>query len=122
MAGDTILTITGNLVADPDLHRTPSGAVVVNFTVANTPRTFDRESGEWKDSESVYMRCSVWRDQAEHVATTLHQGDRVVVTGRLRTRKYTTSAGEARTVMEIEADEVAASLRYATAKLTRVKR
>src|SRR3954453_19630783 len=122
MAGDTTLTIIGNLTNDPELRFTPSGAAVANFTVASTPRTFDRQSNEWKDGETLFMRCSVWRDAAENVAESLQRGTRVLVSGRLRSRSYETKEGEKRTVVEMEVDEVGPSLRYATAKVAKTSR
>jgi len=122
MAGDTTITIIGNLTNDPELRFTPSGAAVANFTVASTPRQFDRQSNEWKDGETLFMRCSVWREAAENVAESLLRGMRVVVTGRLKSRSYETKEGEKRTVIELEVDEVGPSLRYATAKINRNSR
>ena len=122
MAGETVITIIGNLTNDPELRFTPSGAAVANFTVASTPRTFDRQSNEWKDGETLFMRCSVWRDAAENVAESLQRGTRVLVSGRLRSRTYDTKEGEKRTVVEMEVDEVGPSLRYATAKVNRTSR
>ncbi|NHA67134.1 single-stranded DNA-binding protein [Phycicoccus flavus] len=122
MAGDTTITIIGNLTADPELRFTPSGAAVANFTVASTPRQFDRQSNEWKDGETLFMRCSIWRDAAENVAESLHRGTRVVVSGRLKSRSYETKEGEKRTVVELEVDEVGPSLRYASAKVTKAER
>ena len=122
MAGDTIITIIGNLTGDPELRFTPSGAAVANFTVASTPRQFDRQSNEWKDGETLFMRCSVWRDAAENVAESLTRGTRVIVSGRLKSRSYETKEGEKRTVVEMEVDEVGPSLRYATAKVNRTQR
>ena len=122
MAGETVITIIGNLTNDPELRFTPSGAAVANFTVASTPRTFDRQSNEWKDSDTLFMRCSVWRDAAENVAESLQRGTRVLVSGRLRSRTYETKAGEKRTVVEMEVDEVGPSLRYATAKVAKTAR
>jgi single-strand DNA-binding protein len=122
MAGDTTLTIIGNLTNDPELRFTPSGAAVANFTVASTPRSFDRQSNEWRDGETLFMRCSVWRDAAENVAESLQRGARVVVTGRLKSRSYETKEGEKRTVVELEVDEVGPSLRYATAKVSKTSR
>lgn len=122
MAGDTIITVVGNLTADPELRFTSSGAAVASFTVASTPRTFDRQSGEWKDGEALFMRCSIWRQAAENVAESLTRGARVVVTGRLKQRSYDTREGEKRTVIELEVDEIGPSLRYATAKVNRVSR
>ncbi len=122
MAGDTTLTIIGNLTGDPELRFTPSGAAVANFTVASTPRMYDRTSGEWKDGETLFMRCSVWRDAAENVAESLGRGTRVVVSGRLKSRSYETKEGEKRTVIELEVDEIGPSLRYASAKITKTQR
>ena len=122
MAGDTIITVIGNLTGDPELRFTPSGAAVANFTVASTPRTFDRQSNEWKDGETLFMRCSVWRDAAENVAESLTKGTRVIVSGRLKPRSYETKEGEKRTVVEMEVDEIGPSLRYATAKVNRTQR
>jgi len=122
MAGDTVITVIGNLTADPELRFTPSGAAVANFTVASTPRMFDRQSGEWKDGEALFMRCNIWRQAAENVAESLTRGMRVVVSGRLRQRSYETREGEKRTVVEMEVDEIGPSLRYATAKVNKVSR
>ena len=122
MSAETVITVVGNLTADPDLRFTSSGAPVVNFTVASTPRTFDRQTGEWKDQETLFLRCSTWRQAAENVAETLTRGMRVMVQGRLRQRSFETREGEKRTVIQMEADEVAASLRYATAKVNKVSR
>ena len=122
MAGDTIITVIGNITGDPELRFTPSGAAVANFTVASTPRQFDRQSNEWKDGETLFMRCSVWRDAAENVAASLARGTRVIVSGRLKSRSYETKEGEKRTVVEMEVDEVGPSLRYATAKVNRTQR
>ena len=119
MAGETIITLVGNLTADPELRFTPSGAPVANFTVASTPRTFDRATSEWKDGDAMFINCSVWRQAAENVAETLTKGMRVIVQGRLKSRSYETREGERRTVFEIEVDEVGPSLRYATAKVNR---
>jgi len=119
MAGETTITLVGNLTADPDLRFTPSGAAVANFTVASTPRTFDRASQEWKDGEAMFINCAAWRNLAENVAESLQKGSRVIVTGRLRSRSYEGREGDRRTVFEIEVDEIGPSLRYATAKLTR---
>ena len=119
MAGDTVVTLVGNLTADPELRFTPSGAAVAGFTVASTPRTFDRQANEWKDGETLFMRCSVWRDAAENVAESLQRGTRVLVTGRLKSRSYETKEGEKRTVVELDVDEVGPSLKYATAKVYR---
>ena len=122
MAGDTVITVIGNLTADPELRFTPSGAAVANFTVASTPRAFDRQSGEWKDLEALFLRCNVWRQAAENVAETLTRGARVIVSGRLKQRSFETREGEKRTVVELEVDEIGPSLRYATAKVNKVSR
>ncbi|GIG26581.1 single-stranded DNA-binding protein [Cellulomonas denverensis] len=122
MAGDTVITVVGNLTADPELRFTPSGAAVANFTVASTPRTFDRQSNEWKDGDTLFLRCSIWREAAENVAESLTKGTRVIVQGRLVQRSYETREGEKRTVYEMQVDEVGPSLRYASAKLTRTQR
>ncbi|RZS91158.1 single-strand binding protein [Motilibacter rhizosphaerae] len=122
MAGDTVVTIVGNLTGDPELRFTPSGAAVANFTVASTPRQFDRQSNEWKDQETLFMRCSVWRQAAENVAESLQRGTRVIVTGRLKSRSYETKEGEKRTVVELEVDEIGPSLRSATTKVNRTSR
>ena len=122
MAGDTVITVVGNLTADPELRFTPSGAAVANFTVASTPRTFDRQSGEWKDGEALFLRCNIWRQAAENVAETLTRGARVVVQGRLKQRSFETREGEKRTVIELDVDEIGPSLRYATAKVDKVSR
>ena len=122
MAGDTQITVVGNLVDDPELRFTPSGAAVANFRIASTPRTFDRKTNEWKDGEALFLSCSVWRQAAENVAESLQKGMRVVVQGNLRSRQYETREGEKRTVFEIQVDEVGPSLRYATAKVTRTQR
>ena len=122
MAGETVITVVGNLVDDPELRFTPSGAAVANFRVASTPRTFDKQTNEWKDGDSLFLSCSVWRQAAENVAESLQRGMRVVVQGRLKARTYETREGEKRTVFEIEVDEVGPSLKYATAKVTRTTR
>ena len=122
MAGETLITVVGNLTSDPELRFTPSGSAVANFTIASTPRTFDRQSNEWKDGETLFLRASVWREAAENVAETLTKGTRVVAQGRLKSRSYDTKEGEKRTVMELEVDEVGPSLRYASAKVTRTQR
>ncbi|HET9656655.1 MAG TPA: single-stranded DNA-binding protein [Kineosporiaceae bacterium] len=122
MAGETVITIIGNLTGDPELRFTPSGAAVANFTVASTPRTFDKQSNEWKDGEALFMRCSVWREAAENVAESLQRGARVMVVGRLRSRSYETKEGEKRTVVELDVDEVGPSLKYATAKVVKAAR
>jgi single-strand DNA-binding protein len=122
MAGETVITIVGNLVDDPELRFTPSGAAVANFRIASTPRTFDRQTNEWKDGEALFLSCSVWRQAAENVAESLQKGMRVVVQGRLKQRSYETREGERRTVVELDVDEVGPSLKYATAKVTRASR
>jgi single-strand DNA-binding protein len=122
MAGETVITVIGNLTGDPELRFTPSGAAVANFTVASTPRTFDRQSNEWKDGETLFMRCSIWREAAENVAESLTKGTRVIAQGRLVQRSYETREGEKRTVVELQVDEIGPSLRYATAKVTRAQR
>jgi len=122
MAGDTVITVIGNLTSDPELRFTPSGAAVANFTVASTPRTLDKQSGEWKDGEALFLRCNIWRQAAENVAESLTRGARVVVQGRLKQRSFETKEGEKRTVVEIEVDEIGPSLRYATAKVNKVSR
>jgi single-strand DNA-binding protein len=122
MAGDTIITVIGNLTADPELRFTQSGAAVANFTVASTPRTLDRASGEWKDGEALFLRCNIWRQAAENVAESLTRGARVIVSGRLKQRSFETREGEKRTVVELEVDEIGPSLRYATAKINKVAR
>ena len=122
MAGETVITVIGNLTADPELRFTPSGAAVASFTVASTPRTLDRQTGEWKDGEALFLRCSIWRQAAENTAESLTRGLRVIVSGRLRQRSYETREGEKRTVVEMEVDEVGPSLRYATAKVNKVTR
>ena len=122
MAGETIITVVGNLTADPELRFTPSGAAVASFTIASTPRQFDRNSNEWKDGEALFLRCSIWRQAAENVAESLTRGMRVVAQGRLKQRSYETREGEKRTVVELEVDEVGPSLKYATAKVNRTQR
>ncbi|ORL34996.1 single-stranded DNA-binding protein [Prescottella equi] len=122
MAGDTTLTIIGNLTADPELRFTPAGAAVANFTVAATPRTFDRQSNEWKDGDALFLRCTIWREAAENVAESLTRGSRVIVSGRLKQRSYETREGEKRTVIELEVDEIGPSLRYATAKVNKASK
>jgi len=122
MAGDTTITVIGNLTDDPELRFTPSGAAVAKFRVASTPRFLDRQSGEWKDGEPLFLACNIWRDAAEHVAESLQRGARVIVTGRLRQRSYETREGEKRTVIELEVDEIGPSLRYATAKVQKMAR
>jgi single-strand DNA-binding protein len=122
MAGETVITIVGNLTDDPELRFTPSGAAVAKFRIASTPRTLDRESGQWKDGEPLFLACNIWRDAAEHVAESLQRGARVIVQGRLRQRSYETREGEKRTVYELEVDEIGPSLRYATAKVQKMSR
>jgi single-strand DNA-binding protein len=122
MAGETTITVIGNLTSDPELRFTPSGSAVANFTIASTPRTFDRQSNEWKDGETLFLRASVWREAAENVAESLTKGMRVIVTGRLKSRSYETKEGEKRTVIELEVDEIGPSLRYANAKINRTQR
>ena len=122
MAGETTITIIGNLTADPELRYTAQGAAVANFTVASTPRTFDKASGEYKDGQALYLRCNVWKQPAEHATESLSRGDRVLVTGRLRQRSFETREGEKRTVVELEVDEIGPSLRYATAKVAKAER
>jgi single-strand DNA-binding protein len=122
MAGETVITLVGNLVDDPELRFTPSGAAVAKFRIASTPRTFDRQTNEWKDGESLFLTCNVWRQPAENCAETLQRGMRVIVQGRLRQRTYDTKEGEKRTVYEVEVDEVGPSLRSATAKVTKAQR
>ncbi|RFA23426.1 single-stranded DNA-binding protein [Subtercola boreus] len=119
MAGETVITVVGNLTGDPELRYTQNGLAVANFTIASTPRTFDRASNDWKDGEALFLRASVWREFAEHVAGSLTKGSRVVATGRLRQRSYETKEGEKRTSIELEVDEIGPSLRYATAQVTR---
>ncbi len=122
MAGDTVITVVGNLTGDPELRFTPSGAAVANFTVASTPRTFDKNSNEWKDGEALFLRCSVWRQAAENVAESLTRGSAVIVQGRLKQRSYETKEGEKRTVYELDVEEVGPSLKWATAKVTKASR
>jgi single-strand DNA-binding protein len=122
MAGETPITVVGNLTADPELRFTPSGAAVANFTVASTPRTFDKQTNEWKDGEALFLNCSVWRQAAENAAESLQRGMRVIVSGRLKARSFETREGEKRTVFEIDVDEVGPSLKYATAKVTKTSR
>lgn len=122
MAGETVITVIGNLTSDPELRFTPSGSAVANFTIASTPRTFDRQSNEWKDGETLFLRASIWREAAENVAESLTKGMRVIVQGRLASRTYDTKEGEKRTVMELEVDEIGPSMRYATAKVNRSAR
>jgi len=122
MAGETTITVIGNLTNDPELRFTPSGSAVANFTIASTPRTFDRQSNEWKDGETLFLRAAVWREAAENVAESLTKGMRVIVSGRLKSRSYETKEGEKRTVIELEVDEIGPSLRYASAKVNRTQR
>lgn len=122
MAGETVITVIGNLTADPELRFTPSGSAVANFTIASTPRQFDRQSNEWKDGEAMFLRAAVWNEPAENVAETLTKGMRVIAQGRLRSRSYDTKEGERRTVMELEIDEIGPSLRFASAKVARSAR
>jgi len=122
MAGETVITLVGNLVDDPELRFTPSGAAVAKFRIASTPRTYDRQSGEWKDGESLFLTCNVWRQAAENVAESLQRGMRVIIQGRLRQRSYETREGEKRTVFEVEVDEVGPSLRSATARVNKTTR
>ena len=119
MSGDTAITLVGNLTADPELRFTQAGVAVAGFTVASTPRIFDRASGEWKDGDALFLRCTLWRQPAENVAETLTKGARVIVTGSLRQRSYETREGEKRTVVEVDVEEIGPSLRYATARVTR---
>jgi single-strand DNA-binding protein len=121
-AGDTNITLVGNLTDDPELRFTPSGAAVANFTVASTPRFLDKQTNEWKDGDALFMRCNIWRQAAENVAESLQRGMRVIVTGRLRQRSYETKEGEKRTVYEVEVDEIGPSMRYATAKVVKGQR
>jgi len=119
VAGETVITVVGNLTADPELRYTQNGLAVANFTIASTPRNFDRASNDWKDGEALFLRASVWREFAEHVAGSLTKGSRVIATGRLKQRSYETKEGEKRTSIELEVDEIGPSLRYATAQVTR---
>jgi single-strand DNA-binding protein len=122
MAGETTITVIGNLVNDPELRFSPSGSAVANFTVASTPRAFDKQSNEWKDQETLFLRCSLWREPAENVAESLTKGMRVIVVGKLKQRSYETREGEKRTVIELDVEEIGPSLRYASAKVTRTQR
>ncbi len=122
MAGETVITVIGNITDDPDLRFTPSGAAVANFTVASTPRIFDKQTNEWKDGDALFLRCSIWRQAAENVAESLQRGSRVVVSGRLKQRSFETREGDKRTVFELDVDETGASLKYATAKITKTTR
>ena len=119
MSGETVITIVGNLTADPELRWTQSGSPVASFTIASTPRSFDRQSAEWKDGETLFMRCTAWREMAENIAETLRKGSRTMVRGRLVQRSFETREGDRRTVVELQADEVGVSLRYARAQVTR---
>lgn len=122
MSGETVITVVGNLTADPELRFTPSGAPVVNFTVASTPRTFDRQANEWRDGHTLFLPCSLWREAAENVAESLTKGVRVIVSGRLVQRSFETRDGDRRTVVELNVEDVGPSLRYATARVTRTNR
>jgi single-strand DNA-binding protein len=122
VAGETVITVVGNLVADPELRFTPSGAAVASFRIASTPRIFDKNSNEWKDGEGLFLSCSVWRQAAENVAESLQKGMRVIVQGRLKQRSYETKEGEKRTVVELDVEEIGPSLKSATAKVTRAQR
>jgi single-strand DNA-binding protein len=122
VAGETVITVVGNLTDDPELRFTPSGAAVANFTVASTPRTFNRQTSAWEDGDTLFLRCSIWRQPAENVAESLVRGTRVVATGRLKQRSYETREGEKRTVVELDVDEIGPSLRYATAKVQKTQR
>ncbi len=122
MAGDTQITVVGNLVSDPELRYTPTGVAVANFRIASTPRTFDRQANEWKDGDSLFLTCNVWRQAAENVAESLQRGMRVIVQGRLHQRSYETREGEKRTVFEVEVDDVGPSMRNASAKVTKSNR
>jgi len=122
MAGETVITVVGNLTDDPELRFTPSGAAVAKFRIASTPRTMDRQTNEWKDGEPLFLQCNIWRQAAENVAESLQRGSRVIVTGRLRQRSYETREGEKRTVYELEIDEIGPSLKYATAKVQKMQR
>ncbi|WP_410598015.1 single-stranded DNA-binding protein [Amycolatopsis sp. lyj-23] len=119
MAGDTTITIIGNLTSDPELRFTPAGAAVANFTVASTPRTFNRATSEWEDGETLFLRCTLWKQAAENVAECLNRGTRVLIQGRLKQRSFQTKEGEKRTVVELDVDEIGPSLRYATAAITK---
>jgi single-strand DNA-binding protein len=122
VSGETYINVIGNLTADPELRFTPSGAAVANFTIASTPRTFDKQSNEWKDGDALFLRCSIWRQAAENVAETLSKGSRVIAWGRLSQRSYETKEGEKRTVVELSVEEIGPSLKYATAKVTKASR
>lgn len=122
MANDTVITVVGNLTADPELRFTQSGTAVASFTIASTPRVFDRQSNEWKDGEALFMRCSIWRDAAENIASSLEKGSRVIAQGRLKQRSFTDKDGNNRTVIEMDVDEIGPSLKYAKAAVTRIKK
>ena len=122
MAGETVITVVGNLTNDPELRFTPSGAAVASFTVASTPRIMDKQTNEWKDGDALFLRCSIWRQAAENVAESLTRGMRVVVQGRLKQRSFETKEGEKRTVVELDVEEVGPSLKYATAKVNKTQR
>ncbi|MDP9100582.1 MAG: single-stranded DNA-binding protein [Actinomycetota bacterium] len=122
MAGETVITVVGNITSDPELRFTPSGAAVASFTVASTPRTLDKATNEWKDGEALFLRCSIWRQAAENVAESLTRGARVIVQGRLQQRSFETKEGEKRTVIELQVDEIGPSLKYATAKVNKTTR
>ncbi len=122
MAGETLITIVGNLTNDPELRFTPSGAAVASFTVASTPRTFNKNTNQWEDGEALFLRCSVWRQVAENVAESLQKGARVIVSGRLKQRSFETKEGDKRTVIELDVDEIGPSLRYATTKVSKTSR
>ncbi|MEJ7796119.1 MAG: single-stranded DNA-binding protein [Nocardioides sp.] len=122
MAGETVITVVGNITDDPELRFTPSGAAVANFTVASTPRTMNRQTNEWEDGEALFLRCSIWRQAAENVAESLQKGARVIVSGRLKARTWETREGEKRTSFEVDVDEIGPSLKWATAKVTRAQR
>ena len=122
MAGETVITVVGNLTADPELRFTPSGAAVASFTIASTPRQFDRNTNEWKDGEALFLRCSIWRQAAENCAESLTRGMRVIASGRLKQRSFETREGEKRTVIELDVDEVGPSLKYASAKVNKTQR
>ncbi|UJW32537.1 single-stranded DNA-binding protein [Saccharothrix sp. AJ9571] len=119
MAGDTVITFIGNTTADPEGHFFPSGAFVANFTVANTPRTFDKNTGEWKDGDATFLRCNAWGQRGEHVVDSISRGDRVIVQGRLKQRSFTDKEGEKRTVFELDIDAIGPELSYATAEITK---
>ena len=122
MAGETVITVIGNVTNDPELRFTPSGAAVASFTVASTSRTLDKNTNEWKDADTLFVRCNIWREAAENVAESLHKGARVIVSGRLKLRSYETKEGEKRSSLELEVDEVGPSLKYATAKVQKTQR